>query len=75
MIVIFPQGFRKGVAGNTQAATPTDEIHLDFDMFVGRQAAESIEGDVVLTKGLLIEFAKDFWELRRQRQLKTQLAD
>ncbi|RHZ50063.1 uncharacterized protein CDV56_102405 [Aspergillus thermomutatus] len=57
----------------TQAATPTDEIRLDFDMFVGRQAAGIKEGDVILTKDLLVEFAKDFWELRRQRQLLENL--
>lgn len=59
----------------TQAITPTDEIRLDFDMFVGRQAAGSMEGDIVLTKDLLIQFAKDFWELRCQRPIKTQSAD
>lgn len=56
----------------TQVATPTDEIRLDFDMFVGRQAAGIMEGDVILTRDLLIQFAKDFWELRRQRQLQNQ---
>ncbi|PTU17848.1 hypothetical protein P175DRAFT_0535590 [Aspergillus ochraceoroseus IBT 24754] len=46
----------------TQAVTPTDEVRLDFDIFVGRQAAGIMEGDVILTR--LIQFAKDFWEPR-----------
>lgn len=57
----------------TQAETLTDEIRLSFEMFVGRSPNGGSEGDIILTKNLLLEFAEDVWgqqRLRRQKKLK-----
>ncbi|KAL4806203.1 hypothetical protein BDV18DRAFT_138987 [Aspergillus unguis] len=42
-------------------AIPTDEIRLDFILFVGRPAATDIERDVVIDRNLLTSFASRFW--------------
>lgn len=49
----------------TQAVTLT-ETRLIFDLFIGRQVAGIMEGE-------LVQVAKDSWELRRRRQLQTDL--
>jgi hypothetical protein len=45
---------------------PTDEIQLDFAMFVGRPAATDCEKDIVIDRNLLIAFANRFWRLQRR---------
>lgn len=47
-----------------QAIILIDETCLDFDLFVGCQAAGGMEGDVVLTEDLLIQFAKNILTAR-----------
>jgi hypothetical protein len=62
----------------TRAETPTDEIRLNFDMFIGRSPNGGSEGDIVLTKNLLLGFAEKVWRhqrLWRQKELKKRDQD
>lgn len=42
-------------------SSPTDEIRLDFAMFVGRPATTAREKDIIIDRNLLIQFANRFW--------------
>ncbi|KAE8390112.1 hypothetical protein BDV23DRAFT_155918 [Aspergillus alliaceus] len=46
---------------------PTDEIRLDFAMFVGRPAATDLEQDIVINRNLLMGFANRFWRHQGRR--------
>ncbi|PYH89151.1 hypothetical protein BO71DRAFT_403284 [Aspergillus ellipticus CBS 707.79] len=46
---------------------PTDEIRLDFAMFVGRPAATDPEQDIVIDRNLLMTFANRFWRYQGRR--------
>lgn len=48
-------------------ALPTDEVQLDFAMFVGRPAATNLEQDIVIDRNLLMAFANRFWCLQGRR--------
>lgn len=48
-------------------AAPTDEIRLDFAMFVGRPATTGCEQDIVIDRNLLMEFANRFWRHQGRR--------
>lgn len=59
-----------GVSRNpvTHEVTETDQIILDFDMFVGRFPSGPLEHDVILTRDSLLEFAEDVWEQQRNNR-------
>ncbi|GIK03242.1 hypothetical protein Aspvir_007311 [Aspergillus viridinutans] len=50
---------------------PTDEIQLDFAMFVGRRATTSIEQDIVISRDLLMAFANRFWRRQGRRSARS----
>ncbi|KAL2829267.1 hypothetical protein BDW59DRAFT_142407 [Aspergillus cavernicola] len=52
---------------HNSSSVSTDEIRLDFSMFVGRPAATNIEHDIVMDKNLLIAFADRFWRHQSRR--------
>ena len=48
-------------------AIPTDEIQLDFAIFVGRRATTDLEHDIVIDSNPLMAFANRFWRRQGRR--------
>jgi hypothetical protein len=53
---------------DTQAPVSTDSIRLPLELFVGRQAMNAREHDVMITKDMLLGLLRQLWEYRRQRR-------
>lgn len=51
---------------DTQETVSTDEIRLPLELFIGRQAINPGERDVVITKEMLIHILRKLWVFRQQ---------
>jgi hypothetical protein len=53
---------------DTQAPVFTDSIRLPLELFVGRQAVNPREHDVMITKDMLLGLLRQLWDYRQQQR-------